>query len=81
MKQLIKLLFLYKFISVNSNNSNNSNNKFITFVNHLTKNTIMIDDKPEVLAHFDSSIHRFLFNDESRHRLSQTIEKIKNITK
>ena len=45
------------------------------------KAKIMIDDKPEVLAHFDSSIHRFLFNDETRHRLSQTIEKIKNITK
>ena len=45
------------------------------------KAKIMIDDKPEVLSHFDSSIHRFLFNDESRHRLSQTIEKIKNITK
>ena len=45
------------------------------------KAKIMIDDKPEVLAHFDSSIHRFLFNNETRHRLSQTIEKIKNITK
>ena len=45
------------------------------------KAKIMIDDKPEVLTYFDSSIHRFLFNDESRHRLSQTIEKIKNLTK
>ena len=45
------------------------------------KAKIMIDDKPEVLAHFDSSIHRFLFNNETRHRLSQTIEKIKKLTK
>jgi len=45
------------------------------------KAKIMIDDKPEVLTYFDSSIHRFLFNNESRHRLSQTIEKIKNIAK
>ncbi len=38
---------------------------------------IMIDDKPEVLTQFDSSICRFLFNDETMHRLSQTIENLK----
>jgi len=37
---------------------------------------LMIDDKPSVLATFDNTIQTFLFNDDTRHLLTQVIQNL-----